>query len=78
MKNVSTIRLSFFLMTPLLMTPLMMICLMTSHSTLFKRHDRKIVKKYPCNDQNPNPLLEHFPLFPFEKEEELSIDMINL
>jgi len=60
MKNISTIQLSFFLITSL-----MMISLMTSLRTVLKRHDRKIGKKNPYDDQNPNPFLEHFPLFPF-------------
>jgi len=70
MENISAIQLSFFLLTSLMMTSLMMICLMmiafmTSLRTGLKRHGRKIGKKNPYDDQNPNPLLGHFPLFHF-------------
>jgi hypothetical protein len=63
MENISTIQLSFFLMTSLMMAPFMMIFLMASHGAVLKRHDRKIGKKNPYDDQDPNPLLEHFLLF---------------
>jgi len=59
----STIQPSLFLMTPLMMISIMMIFLMVSHGTVLKRHDRKIGKKNPYDDQNPNPFLEHFLLF---------------
>jgi hypothetical protein len=59
----STIQPSLFLMTSLMMISIMMIFLMPSHGTVLKRHDRKIGKKNPYDDQNPNPLLEHFLLF---------------
>jgi hypothetical protein len=83
MENISTIQLSLFLRTSLMMISLavislVMISIMTSLRTVLKRHDRKIGKKNSYDDQNPNPFWEHFPLFPFWKEEELSIDMINL
>jgi len=65
MKNISTIQLSLFLMTSLMMISIMMISLMASLRTVLKRHDRKIGKKNPYDNQNPNPFLEHFPLFPF-------------
>jgi hypothetical protein len=65
MENISTIQLSLFLMTSLMMIPLRVIPLMSSLRTVFKRHDRKIGKKNPNDDQNPNPFLEHFPLLPF-------------
>jgi len=47
MKNISTIQLSLFLMTPLMMISIMMISLMVSLRTVLKRHDRKIGKKNP-------------------------------
>ena len=60
------------------MAPFMMISLMVCHGAVLERHNRKIGEKNPYDDQNPNQFLEHFPLFPFQKEEVLSIDMINL
>jgi hypothetical protein len=72
MKNISTIQLSVFLMTSFMMTSFMMISFTACLRTVLKRHDRKIGKKNPYDEQNPNPFLEHFRLFPFQKEEELS------
>ena len=60
------------------MAPFMMISLMVCHGAVLERHNRKIGEKNPYDDQNPNPFLKHFPLFPFWKEEELPIDMISL